>query len=76
MSQIDLAKPQEHRAIHERDSASILAAQLGGSSAIKNFWIDVITVTPFFPYFSRGRAKPEFRLQFSPKPVNEPVFLD
>jgi hypothetical protein len=37
MSQIDLAWPQAHRAIQERDSASILAAQLGGSSATKNF---------------------------------------
>jgi hypothetical protein len=37
ISQIDLAWPHAHRAIQERDSASILAAHFGGSSATKNF---------------------------------------
>ena len=44
MSQIDLAKPHEHRTIHDRDSVSIFAAHCGGRMATKNFWIELIDV--------------------------------
>jgi hypothetical protein len=34
---MDLAWPHAQRAIHDLDSASILAAHFAGSSAMKNF---------------------------------------
>lgn len=37
-SQIDRAKPHEHRIIHERDSASMLSAHRRGRMRTKNVW--------------------------------------
>ena len=43
-SQMDRAKPHEHRIIHERESASMLSAHLRGRMRTKNFWRDDINV--------------------------------
>lgn len=60
MSQIDLPNPHAHRAIHERDSASIFAAQLGGRMVTKNFWMELMSLLSL-RFFSGWRAESKFR---------------
>lgn len=57
---MDRENPQEHRALHDRDSASIDSAQRRGRTDTKSFWIrltgDGMGSTPIIAAFSAQRA--------------------
>ena len=55
-SQIDRAKPHEHRIIHERESASMLSAHRRGRMRTKNVWRGDMNVERRRTITTQGRA--------------------